>query len=68
MRHVLAEDELAEVRVDRHENPRLSGGPMKERPIARVGSPLARLGDVVPLTAKPLREAAPGTAIDQKPH
>ncbi len=68
MRNALPEDELTEIRVDRHEHSILGGSPLQERAVSRVRSPLARLRDIVPLSPKPFRKAPPRAAVDQKPH
>ena len=48
MRHAFTENELTEIRVDRHEDSTLGCRPLQKRPVSRVRSPLARLRDIVP--------------------
>ncbi len=68
MRNAFAEDELTEIRADRHEDSILGGSPLQERAVSRVRSPLVRLRDIVAPSPKPFRKAPPRAAVDQKPH
>ena len=58
----------AEVGVNRNQEAVLRSGPREQDGIAWIGSPLARFGNVMTLTSKPLRQATSGATIDQKSH
>jgi hypothetical protein len=58
----------AELGVHRNQDAILRSGPPEQGCIAWTGSPLARFGDVMPLSSEPFRQPAPGTSVDQKSH
>lgn len=68
VRHIVQVDQLSEVAVDRDQHPVQRLGHLQQRSVTGVGAERADLQHVVPVTAKRIREALPGAAIDQEPH
>ena len=60
--------EFSEISVDRNQNPGFRSGSFEQCLIARIGSDLAGLEDVMPLGAQPIGEQSAGTAIDEELH
>ena len=60
--------ELAEVPVDRDQNPALSGGAFQQPPITWIRFELPGVENVVPLGAQPFGQASACTMVDEELH
>jgi hypothetical protein len=68
VRRACAEDQRAEVRVNRHENSVLLLRELEKSSVARVGPERRRFHYVVTFRAQPVGETATNAAIDQESH
>lgn len=68
VRRACAEDQRAEVRVNRHENSVLLLRELEKSSVARIDPERGSFNDVMTFSAQPLGETTSGTAINEKSH
>ncbi len=67
MRHVVEVDQLTEIRVHGDQDAAFFRGPCQQRPVARIGTELPSLDDIVPLVPQPGGQPPASAAVGQKP-